>query len=63
MRGFTALPPPIPLDNGLKAGPRDLGNGGQMFLPSKKKKKTGADILTVFILYPSLQPLWKTPNG
>lgn len=57
MRDFTVLPPPIPLDNRLKAGPRDLGNGGQMFLPSKKKKKkTGADIPT------SLPPLWKTPN-
>ena len=57
MRSFTALPPLIPLANKLKAGPRDLGNGGQMFLPSKKKKKkTGADILT------SLPPLWKTPN-
>lgn len=35
---------------------------GTNALPSRRKK-TGADILTVFILYPSLPPLWKTPNG
>lgn len=63
MRGFTALPPPVPLDNRLKAKPRDLGDGGQTFLPSRKKKKIGVDILTVFILYLSLLPLRKTLNG
>lgn len=49
--GFTALPPLVPLDNRLKAGSRDFGDGGQMLFAFRKKKKTGADILTVFILY------------
>ena len=60
VRDFSALSPLASLENRLKAGLRDPGEGTNVFT---FKKDAGADIPTFFSPYPSLLPFWKTTAG
>ena len=63
VRGFTALSPPVPLDNRLKAGPREPWGWETNVFAFKKEEEDWYWYSHSFHSYPSLLPLWKTLNG